>query len=158
MGIAAIPTEQLAWAPVVLILLGVLAWEALRYRARRICRAHPKPVRMSKVREADEDVWLTDGQELEEDLGAVFHQVYVCPECQAVKTFALRQPFSRYKFCGVCKHYTSTEQRKVLSQPSNGRPGTMKVHTSCRHCGYENTDQRPYMPIGYSHGQRRGRH
>ncbi|MFT5585000.1 MAG: hypothetical protein ACI9VR_002588 [Cognaticolwellia sp.] len=111
-------------------------------RRRRVCRAHTPAVRMELLPESEEDAHLSDGQTMEENLGAVKHDVYMCPECSAVKTFSRSLLFSGYGRCPECAHRTASTARSTLVAPSYSHGGKVQISVSCQQCGHSSTKMR----------------
>ena len=102
-------------------------------RRRRSCLLHDKPVRMERLSEVDEDEHLNKGQVMEESLGAVEHDVFICPECSATKVFSRSLLFSGYGRCPKCARRTTSKTR---SNPYGGR---VQIHINCKHCGHSSS-------------------
>lgn len=106
-------------------------------RRRRTCFEHETPVLMELINEVDDDEHLTEGEVLEEELGSVQHDVYICPECQAIKRFSRSILFSGYERCPQCAHRTASSVRTVLEAPTYTSSGLAEIETDCMHCDYQ---------------------
>lgn len=115
-------------------------------RRRRSCLLHDKSVRMERLSEVDEDEHLNKGQVMEESLGAVEHDVFVCPQCSATKVFSRSLLFSGYGRCPKCARRTTSKTR---SNPYGGR---VHIHTKCKHCGHSSSRVRIGLAGGESSG------
>ncbi len=112
-------------------------------RRRRSCLLHDSSVRMERLSEVDEDEHLNKGQVMEESLGAVEHDVFMCPQCSATKVFSRSLLFSGYGRCPKCARRTTSKTR---SNPYGGR---VHIHTKCKHCGHSSSRVR----IGLAGGE-----
>ena len=106
-------------------------------RRRRTCFEHDKPVRMEKLSEVDDDAHLTEGEIFEEEIGSVQYDIYVCPECDAVKRFSRSMLFSGHSRCGQCGHRTSMSSTVTLEAATYSSSGLREVTETCLHCEFE---------------------
>ena len=106
-------------------------------RRRRTCFEHDKPVLMEELSEADDDAHLTEGEIFEEEIGSVQYDIYVCPECQAVKRFSRSLLFSGHGRCGQCGHRTTISSTVTVEAATYVSSGSREVTETCLHCDFE---------------------
>ena len=118
-------------------LLGIGGATAWRYRPRRCPNGHG---RMRKLSEAEDDAQLTREEGLEERLGSVNYDVYVCDSCGARVVEAHRKLFSKYSACPKCSRRTLETNTVTLVAATTVSTGRQRVIRNCRNCAYH--DQR----------------
>jgi uncharacterized protein len=95
--------------------------------------------RMVKLSEAGEDVHLEPAEQLEEKIGSVNYDLWLCNGCgQLVKR---RWPnfFSSYGQCPHCRVRTKSTLSTVLRHADESRGGLVEVTESCVNCDYRST-------------------
>ena len=94
--------------------------------------------RCALVSEADDDVFLDDGQRCEKFLRSVDHRAWKCPACSNVVLASHRRWFTRAKPCGACGYRTASSTQTTLSAANYSSSGTALVVTGCqnRPCGH----------------------
>lgn len=103
----------------------------------RIC-PHCK-AKMTKVDEVHDNDYLNRGQDLEEQLGSVDYDVWLCPSCGETDIEPYINPHSSYHRCEKCGSYTSRLDRdRVLRQPSTLYAGEGVKEYACLNCGHIN--------------------
>ncbi|MFT5584999.1 MAG: hypothetical protein ACI9VR_002587 [Cognaticolwellia sp.] len=106
-------------------------------RRRRTCFEHDKPVLMEKLSEVDDDEHLTEGEIFEEEIGSVQYDIYVCPDCDAVKRFSRSLLFSGFSRCSQCGHRTNSSSSVTLESATYHSSGLREVTETCLHCDFE---------------------
>lgn len=148
------------WKPVFLILsaagLGMPLIAAIpliiilsRWRNRpRICPACSTT--MNKVDEVHDNDYLTPGQDLEERIGSVDYDVWLCPECGETDILAYTLPSSTYTECENCHHRTARPTGyRVVQRPTQYRKGLAVKDFECLYC-HHRRQERIELPKDHS--------
>ncbi len=114
----------------------ILAWFLARHYRRkpRICPACGH--KMKKLSEEEDNSLLNEAQDLEERLGSVDYDVWVCPECHAVERlpFIMNQSkFSRCDKCGTMARHLVSDT--VMLPPTTRYAGRGERRYRCEYCG-----------------------
>ena len=117
---------MLAAVPLLIIL------QRLRNRPHKCPRCGTS---MKKVDEVHDNEYLSSAQDLEERLGSVDYDVWLCPSCGERDIEQYVQP-SAFKQCPYCHTYASSlTRRRVLRQPTTMTKGEGLNDYVCRNCG-----------------------
>jgi uncharacterized protein len=93
--------------------------------APRPCGKCSQPMR--KLDESEEDAYLSAGQQKEETLHAVEHDVWLCAACQTTERWACPGTSTSFTRCPNCKNQTlAFESNAVLLAATEGRAGPVK--------------------------------
>lgn len=97
--------------------------------------------RMNKVDEVNDNNYLSPGQDLEEQLGSVDYDVWLCPKCGETDIEPYVSRLSSYKECPNCgvRAYALTRDR-IITPPTTRRGGVGVREYTCRACGYHHDD------------------
>lgn len=97
--------------------------------------------RMKKLDEATDNNYLNPGQDLEEQLGSVDYDVWLCPKCGETAVEAYVDNSSAYSPCPRCgvRAY-SLRTSRVLRQPTTRQEGLGVRQYHCRACGYDHDE------------------
>ena len=115
--------------------VGVPLW--LRRRPRRC----PKCSRqMRRLEEAQDDVALDPGQQLEERIGSVDYDVWQCT-CGEDLVVPYTKMFSGYSVCEACKVRAVKTRRNVIRQPTYTSTGLAEDVSRCESCDRTTTAQ-----------------
>lgn len=106
-----------------------------RYRRRKCPNCGDD---MERLDEAADDLYLEDGQKIEEMLQAIDYDVWKCPTCRATSVYPYPHMFSRHSNCPKCHHKTLSTGETVLSAPTYTSTGSKKVWSDCQHCRHHN--------------------
>lgn len=120
----------------VLILVGlggIAAGAALAYRPPRCASCR---VRRVKLDEASEEEHLEPVQRLEEEIGSVDHQVWICPSCGDLVELARNRWFSGYSTCSACAARTWRSSEHVVTYATTQREGLAQVDGRCVSCDH----------------------
>lgn len=118
-----------------------LIWFVIALILSRRYRNKPRkcPVcshKMKKLSEEEDNTLLNAAQDLEERLGSVDYDVWVCPECNAVERLPYSIPQSKYSRCEKCgtmaRHLVSDSVVLPATTSHAGR-GVRRYH--CEYCG-----------------------
>lgn len=105
-----------------------------RYRAHpRNCPACKAPMRL--LSESEEDAFLSSGQQVEETIRSLDHDVWQCAACgeTAFRTFEGKE--TAYDTCGRCGHLTRyLKSDTTLVSPTYDRSGKGQRTQACKHC------------------------
>lgn len=117
--------------------LGVGGSVGWRYRPRRCRNGHGW---MRRLGEAEDDAFIGAEGALEERLGSMNYDVWVCPSCDDRRVSPHRKIFSRYGECPSCKRRTLETIKKTLIAATYSHGGEREVTRTCRNsgCGYKN--------------------
>lgn len=137
------------WIPMIIItifglgiplisLLIVYFWRHDLRRGKHICANCGS--RMNLVDEVHDNDYLTREQDIEERLGTVDYDVWLCPTCGETDIIPYDQKASAYTVCPVCKakalHVISD---RVVKQPTTRSEGLRAITSHCASCGFEDT-------------------
>jgi uncharacterized protein len=109
----------------------------LRRRPRRCPKGHG---RMRKLSEKHDDTRLAREDVLEERLGSMNYDVFVCDQCNEQAIVARRKWFTSYSQCPKCKRRTMRTDSKTLRRATTTSTGEKLVTRTCKNCRF--TDQR----------------
>lgn len=122
----------------VISLLIVYFWRHNLRRGKHLC---PNcGTRMNLVDEVHDNDYLTREQDIEERLGTVDYDVWLCPQCGETEIIPYDQKSTAYTACPVChaKALHAISDR-VIKQPTPSSTGLRAICYHCASCGYEDT-------------------
>ena len=91
---------------------------------------------MKKVDEVHDNEYLTNSQDLEERIGSVDYDVWLCPSCGETDIEQYVNPSSGFRECEYCHtHASRLLRRRILRQPTTTSKGEGVNEYSCMHCG-----------------------
>jgi uncharacterized protein len=118
------------------VTLGAIIANARRYK-RYGPHACPKcGTRLELLDEKKDDAHLTVAQKLEEELGSVDYDVWVCPACLEKDVAEYTALFSGYSKCPKCSHRTYHEETTVLKHATEWSTGQRRIDGRCASCKY----------------------
>lgn len=92
---------------------------------------------MKKLDEVSDNAYLNPGQDLEEKLGSVDYDVWLCPQCGETDILPFIDSSTRFRECPRCHvHAYALERQRVVVPPTAERPGQGLSEWRCRACGY----------------------
>lgn len=103
-----------------------------RGRQRRRCKQCQRQLR--RLSEAEEDKYLSAGQQSEEQAGSVDYDVFVCGSCKIVDIQAHRKLFTRYRPCSSCGFRTVRARSLTTRQATSFSTGEIQITETCHHC------------------------
>lgn len=109
----------------------------LRHRKRNCANCG---LRMRRLEENEDDVYLDSGRRLEEVLGSVDYDVWHCGGCGNHQVLSYGSILSSKQTCASCGYKTVDVTRTVLERPTYDRSGRERVEKDCRHCGWRDED------------------
>lgn len=120
----------------VLSLAVVYFWRRDLRRGKHLCP--DCGTRMKLVDEVHDNDYLTREQDIEERLGTVDYDVWLCPKCGETEIIPYVQKASAYTECPVCHaralHVISD---RIVKQPTPYSAGLRVTTSRCASCGYE---------------------
>ena len=126
----------LGWGATGTLLVALaFAWRAFRRRLPTSCpRCSYKMVRLSEL---DEDVYLEHGQQAEEEIGSVDHDVWFCRKCAERVTKSYASWFRKTSHCPECAFRTIAVNRVTLEAATETSTGVREITETCVACDYE---------------------
>jgi uncharacterized protein len=119
-------------------LSGLLLWIASGRFPRRCPNGHGL---MRRLGETADNAHLAPESVLEEKLGSVDYDVFVCDRCDATRVVTRRKWFSGYENCPQCKRRTAKRTSRQLVAPTYSASGSREVSVRCKNCAYSRTFQ-----------------
>jgi len=104
---------------------------------------------MKRLSENEEDEYLDTVKQLEEKIGSVDYDVWLCSKCHNTMVFQYDKALSKYETCPSCSAKTYTKKYDTVIRPATSlRDGLMKTVYKCENCGYssEKTSVIPKKP------------
>lgn len=119
--------------PVLAAIPLLLVLQRLRNRPHKCPRCGTS---MKKIDEVHDNEYLSSSQDLEERLGSVDYDVWLCPSCGERDIEQYVQSSSAFRQCPYCHTYASSlARRRVLRQPTAVTKGEGLNDYVCRNCG-----------------------
>lgn len=115
------------------------AFAALAYNVRRYFRYRPHycehcSTELKLLGEVEDDAKLTKEEQLEEKLGAVDYDVWVCPACLKERKKEYTTWMSGFAGCPQCKRRTFFERATVVTAATTYSTGKRRIDGECRNC------------------------
>jgi uncharacterized protein len=129
------------FAPIgVLLLFGVgLAVRPFwRRRPRRCPNGHGN---MRLLSDAEDDAMLAREERLEERLGSVDYDVWVCPQCNQRLVIPNEKWFSKYKKCPSCGRRTCESRSVTMRAATTASSGLRTIYRECQNCDFKDEHQ-----------------
>lgn len=118
------------------VLFGILFWFVRR--PKRCPKGHGA---MRRLGEMQDNAFLQQEDVLEEKLGSMNYDVWVCDQCDERITVAHKKIFTSYTRCPQCKRRTVKESSQQLRAPTYSAEGEKEVTRRCKNCSYTKTDR-----------------
>jgi uncharacterized protein len=98
--------------------------------------------KMKKLSEKEEDQFLTEHQQLEEQLHSVNYDVWQCAECGGAESWHFRNRLTSYRECPACKSiaYHVHGDRTIVSATYT-KSGRGEMTYRCKACGKETKEE-----------------
>ena len=109
---------------------------ALLRRPKRCPKGHGP---MRRLSETQDDAFLEKEAVLEEQLGSMDYDVWVCGTCDECLVVPRRKWFTQYEDCPECNRRTVAKKSKQLSAPTYSSTGEREVTRTCKNCGWTKT-------------------
>lgn len=98
--------------------------------------------KMYKVDEVHDNEYLTPAQDLEERIGSVDYDVWLCPQCGETDVLAYILPSSTYKECENCHHRTARPVGyRVVKAPTAMSKGLAVKEYQCLNCNHHSQER-----------------
>jgi uncharacterized protein len=114
----------------------LLVYGLFLLRAPRCPRCKEK---MRQLDEAADDVYLEPAEKVEERIGSVDYQIWLCPACGEHTKRQGSRFFSRYQTCPECRARTLGSTSTTVETATTYRCGQIEIHEACENCSYQNT-------------------
>ncbi|MEO0331223.1 MAG: TPM domain-containing protein [Bacteroidota bacterium] len=127
---------------IVSVIIGWFVWRKRRRNAPR--KSKKTGLEMRKMSEAEEDVHLDQGQQIEEQIGSVDYDVWVSDQPDDISIIAYKNTFNhRYSKCPNCSYITyHLAKSQVLRSANYSRAGEGVRKYACKNC--DHTESRRY--------------
>ena len=129
-GVGIVSTIAQVLLAVVAAIGALVGWHR---RPRRCPKGHG---RMKKLGENLDNSELSREEVLEEQIGSIDYDVWVCDTCDERLILPRRKWFSGYESCPKCKRRTAKRTMKTLVAATYSASGSGEETVSCRNCGY----------------------
>ncbi len=124
-----------AWFYVVLAPIFLVIVRIYRERQRNRPRACPRDgLLMVRLDEDLDDSHLENGQQTEEHLKSVDHDVWSCAKCDHVTIEAYKTWFSKCGACRSCGYRTVEGDTTILKFATTSSQGSKRIDYYCHHC------------------------
>jgi uncharacterized protein len=100
---------------------------------------------MRLLNEAEDDALLTREEGLEERLGSVNYDVWVCPQCQQRLVIPHKKWFSKYSECSNCHRLTCETRTVTIRAATTSSSGLRALYSECLSCGLKK-ERREIIP------------
>lgn len=115
------------------IILAVLGYRA---RPRKCPRGHG---RMRRLGEKEDDTEISREELLEEGLGSMNYDVWVCGECPERIVVPYKKWFSSYRQCPQCKRRTLKVTTRTVVAATYSSSGTAMQTRRCKNCSFSDS-------------------
>jgi len=128
------------WISYALLVIGLLI--AFRACLRRRPRHCPKcGQNLTRLTGAARDDRLTKSQHIEERLGSVAYDVWLCPDCSEMLQVRHGSFLTQYRRCPGCGYKTLGSSTRRIRLSTFSREGLVEINERCDGCGYDNKRQ-----------------
>lgn len=116
----------------------------IRHRLRRGPHLCPKcRTQMQLIDEQHDNDFLNHAQDLEEQIGSIDYDVWVCPNDGETEIIPYVQRSSAYTECPVCHARTCRViSDRITMRPTTTHEGVRKITSRCLNCGHEDDEYR----------------
>ena len=125
-------------------LVALLPLLLIRHRLRRgphYCRKCG--TRMQLIDEQHDNDFLSHAQDLEEQIGSIDYDVWVCPRDGETEIIPYVQRTSAYGECPVCHARTyRVVSDRIVRRPTTTHEGLRRITSQCVNCGHEGDETR----------------
>jgi uncharacterized protein len=111
--------------------IGFRKWQRRRRRRCPQCGTW-----MLRLGESEDDAALKGGEQAEERVGSVDHDVWKCPSCSHQLTLAYPKWFTSYDRCPQCHNRTKSCTQTTVVAATTSSSGTARVNETCEFCTY----------------------
>lgn len=103
-------------------------------RRPRNCEKCSQP--MSRLDEVADDAHLNDAEQIEERIGSVDYDVWVCTACDHAQKIRYGAFFSRYSKCPRCNAKTASSTTSTIRHATTISQGLKEVEEECENCDF----------------------
>ena len=151
-GIAHAFSQTKRWVTGVIVFFGAWLWLLVipaipiaRRFYRKWKRNHARKCpndgsRMRRYIEETEDEALTPGQQTEERLKSIDHDVWYCDDCDHITIESYPTKQKTYGACTNCNYRTLEGRSLVTAMPTITAPGRREITWSCHNCNHETVE------------------
>lgn len=98
---------------------------------------------MQLIDEQHDNDFLSHAQDLEEQIGSIDYDVWVCPRDGETEIIPYVQRSSAYKECPVCHAHTyRVVSDRIVRRPTTTSEGIRRITSRCINCGHEGDETR----------------
>jgi uncharacterized protein len=105
----------------------------VRHRPRRCPKGHGS---MRRLGEREDNAYLENEAVLEERLGSMNYDVWLCSKCDERLVIPNRKWFTRFEKCPKCKRRTCERKTKTLKRATTTSTGERLVTRTCKNCEF----------------------
>jgi uncharacterized protein len=124
----------IVWLGLLSALAGTAGYVALRTPRCSQCKQ-----KMTMLDEQADDAYLEPSEKVEERIGSVDYQIWVCPACGERKKRRSSSFFSRYSTCPECGAKTLSSESTTIQEATYTHGGEIQVDQACANCSYKNS-------------------
>jgi len=93
---------------------------------------------MRRLSENEEDEFLEHGNEIEEEVGSIDHDVWITPDLSEVLILPYAKRLSGYNACPSCSYKTYKQTKsKTITRATTSRSGKRELTFTCKACHYQ---------------------
>jgi uncharacterized protein len=127
----------LFWAGLLGAFFGTIGFVALRTPRCSKCKQ-----KMTMLDEQADDAYLEPSEKVEERIGSIDYQIWVCAACGERKKRRGSSFFSAYRNCPQCAAKTLSSESTVIEEATYSHGGEVRVDQTCANCSYRNSYSR----------------
>jgi uncharacterized protein len=116
---------------------GFFFWRRWLRNRPRTCTSCQQP--MVRLGEHEDDQHLDHGEKIEERVGSVDYDLWVCTACPQVLKLRYGTWFTSYARCPRCHAVTKSSNETTLIAATYDHGGQVRVNEACVACDYRNT-------------------
>lgn len=126
---------------ILLISYGIYYWRYVQH-----CPKCNK--RMRRLKEEQDDAYLSANQIFEEEIGSINYRIWRCDDCQELMIRPFVRRWSGYEKCSKCKHRTLLIKSVTVQEPTYYIEGVRIITYQCKlpTCDYNRKEKR-FIPI-----------
>lgn len=117
-------------------LIGAGAWIWYRFVPPRCAECRE---RMTRLSESGDDLHLEPLEQVEERIGSVDYDIWMCGQCGTFKKVRHLRLFSGYGACPECRARTKSKVSVTLRNATEFETGLVQITEACANCDYRTT-------------------